>query len=381
MQHFTDHLRGRLRYVIYLLGPLLAAAFLCMTLHQTDLAALWASMIAAKPGWVLLAFLTENLAHVLRAHRWRYLLGEKYRSLSLWPLWSGVILGYGVSLILPRIGEVGRPLYLARVSKVSVAESLATVCVERFLDLLMLPVLFGLSSLAVGGAFVQAFDSPLFQKQLFGLKLDLQGVSVLILLVCAAATLGLCALVRYYDSRPGLWLRHRLPRALATFLDKTIDGFTVLRSPRAALAIGIDSLLIWASYALAMYLLTLSIDLGGRPANGVMQSITLLTAAVFGVMFPTPGGLGPFGFAVSLLLHTVYAVPQLQANAYALLANVLLVILPVLLGSLVVLLVSGVRDRAVFELGRQGDVGEGEVRKQHDPGRGRDCHTRLRSLW
>jgi hypothetical protein len=106
-----------------------------------------------------------------------------------------------------------------------------------------------------------------------------------------------------------------------------------------------DTILIWAGYAFSMYLLTLSVDLDGIPTNGVLQAIILLTAATFGIMFPTPGGLGSYGFAVSLALHTIYAVPQLQANAYALLANVLLVILPAVMASVVVLLVVGSRSR------------------------------------
>ena len=88
MQHSTEPSRDWLRYVTYLVGPLLAAAFLWLSLRHLDLAALWASMIAAKPVWVVLAFLTINLAHVVRANRWRYLLGDKYRSLSLWPTGS-----------------------------------------------------------------------------------------------------------------------------------------------------------------------------------------------------------------------------------------------------------------------------------------------------
>lgn len=350
MQNSTESTPGRWRYITYIVGPLLAGLLLWLSLRHTDLAALWITMTGANPLWVLLAFLVMHAAHVMRARRWRRLLGEKYRMLSLWPLWSALMLGYGVNVVLPRVGEVSRPLYLSRVSVVGTAEALATVFVERYLDLIMLPVLLGLSFLAIGEAFMQAFEGPLFQKTFLGLKLDLQGISILILVICVATTLGLFVIVRSYNSRLGHWLRGKLPHAVVAFLDQTVDGLTVLRNRHVALATGIETVLIWSGYALSMYLLTLSIDLGGTPAHGAMQSIILLTAATFGIMFPTPGGLGSYGFAVSLALRTIYAVPQLQANAYALLANVLLVILPAVTASAIVLLVAGWRRRTPLML-------------------------------
>ena len=348
MLNATKATPSRLQYLKYVLGPLLAVLLLWLSLRRTDLSALWDTMMGANPLWIFLAFLVMNLAHIMRAHRWRYLLGDKYRRLSLWPLWSALMLGYGINTVLPRVGEISRPLYLSRISMVGTAESLATVFVERFLDLLMLPILLGLSLLAIGEAFMQAFDHPLFHKTFLGLRLDLQGISMLILGVCITAALGLIGLVYAYNRHLRHWCHRQLPHAIVAFLEQTVNGLTVLRGRQTALATGIDTLLIWTGYALSMYLLTLSIDLGGTTAPGVLQAIILLTAATFGIMFPTPGGLGSYGFAVSLALQTIYAVPLLQANAYALLANVLLVILPAVAASALVLLVSGRRRSPVL---------------------------------
>jgi glycosyltransferase 2 family protein len=339
----SSRLQSLLQYLKYVLGPLLAVLLLWLSLRHTDLSALWDTVMGANPLWIFLAFLVMNLAHVMRAHRWRYLLGNKYRQLSLWPLWSALMLGYGINVVLPRVGEISRPLYLSRISIVGTAESLATVFVERFLDLLMLPILLGLSFLAVGETFLQAFDHPLFHKTFLGLRLDVQGISLLILGVCSTAALGLIGLVYAYNRGLRHWCHRQLPHAIVAFVEQTVNGLTVLRGRQIALATGIDTLLIWTGYVLSMYLLTFSIDLGGTTAPSVLQAIILLTAATFGLMFPTPGGLGSYGFAVSLALQTIYAVPLLQANAYALLANVLLVILPAVVASALVFLVTGRR--------------------------------------
>ena len=110
MRNATVIPASRWQYLKYLVGPLLAGFLLWLSLRHTDLTALWATIVAAKPVWIVSAFVIINLAHVMRAHRWRYLLGDKYLGLSLWPLWSALMLGYGINVVLPRVGEVSRPL-------------------------------------------------------------------------------------------------------------------------------------------------------------------------------------------------------------------------------------------------------------------------------
>jgi uncharacterized protein (TIRG00374 family) len=333
----------------YILSLCIAAALLWFTLRRTDLTMLWHSMVTAKPFWMLAAFVTVNAGHLLRAHRWRYLLGIRHSSIPLGTLWSAVMIGYGVNVVLPRLGEISRPLYLARITPVSAAEALASVLVERVLDLLMLPLLLGVALIGIGEILFETFSGPAFRRQVFGLTLDVQGMALFILILCACLG-GLIALtLRYHTSRSAYWVRHHLP-AVATFLDNTIRGLTALRQAKALLITAVDTCFMWACYACAMYVLTLSVDLGGMPANAVMQSVVLVLASAIGLMFPAPGGLGSYAFAVSLALQTIYNVPELQANTYALLGNVVLVVLPGGIAAVGVLLVNGWRGRTSVPL-------------------------------
>jgi uncharacterized protein (TIRG00374 family) len=329
---------------------IIAAVFLWLTLRRIDLVVLWGSLMAANPWWLLLGFLITNIGHVLRAHRWRYLLSIRHRGVPLAILWTAVMIGYGINVVLPRVGEVSRPLYLARISQVSGAEGLASVLVERFLDLLMLPILIGIAFLGIGQTLFVAFDAPMFHKHVLGLTLDLKALTVMIIVLCVSLSGALCVIIRYYGRHAGGRLRRRVPQSVSTFLDNTVNGLTGLRGSQAWLITVFDSIVIWACYGLSLYVLTHSIDLGGIQGHAAIQAVVLLTAGSIGLMFPTPGGLGSYGFAVSLALHTIYGVSELQANAYALLANICLVILPGVVACMGIILVQGSRGRVSLPL-------------------------------
>jgi uncharacterized protein (TIRG00374 family) len=348
MEYFRPQERvvSKLKYILSL-G--IAVVLLWFTLRRTDLTMLWHSMVTAEPIWMLVAFVIINAGHLLRAHRWRYLLGTRHYSIPVGTLWSAVMIGYGVNVVLPRVGEISRPLYLARTTPVSVAEGLASVLVERFLDLLMLPILLGVALLGIGGVLFDTFSGPAFRRQVFGLTLDVQGIVILILILCAGMGVLIALTLRYHTSRSAYWVRQHLP-SVATFLDNTIHGLTALRQTRALLITAVDTFFIWTCYAVAMYVLTLCMDLGGVPANVIMQAVVLVLASAIGLMFPAPGGLGSYAFAVSLALQTIYNVPELQANTYALLGNIVLVVLPGGIAAAGVLLVNGWRGRASVPL-------------------------------
>jgi hypothetical protein len=260
------------------------------------------------------------------------------------------MIGYGINVVLPRVGEISRPLYLARISQVSGTEGLASVLVERFLDLLMLPILIGIAFLGIGQTLFVAFDAPRFHPHVFGVTLDLKALPIMIVALCVGLSGVIYVTVRYYGSLSGSRLQRRLPQAVNTFLDDTVNGLSGLRGLRAWLITVVDSFVIWACYALSMYLLTYSIDLGGIQAHAAIQAVVLLIAASIGLMFPTPGGLGSYGFAVSLALHIIYGVSELQANTYALLANICLVILPGVVASTVIILAHGCRGHVALPL-------------------------------
>ena len=75
----------------------------------------------------------------------------------------------------------------------------------------------------------------------------------------------------------------------------------------------------------------------------------MTAAAVLGLMFPTPGGLGSYHVAVQLALTDVYAVARDTASGVALLAHAISFI-PITILGITLFLLTRVRGQSVVDL-------------------------------
>ena len=122
-----------------------------------SVACVWLSMRDVRPAEVLGALGEANylgfvaamvltiLSFLIRAIRWRSLLSTPQR-LSTDSLFSAVMIGFMANNMLPlRLGEFVRAWALARREKMSKTTVLATVVVERVVDMLALLAILGVS--------------------------------------------------------------------------------------------------------------------------------------------------------------------------------------------------------------------------------------------
>jgi hypothetical protein len=78
-------------------------------------------------------------------------------------------------------------------------------------------------------------------------------------------------------------------------------------------------------------------------------SFVVTAAAVLGLMFPTPGGLGSYHVAVQLALADVYGVPRDVASGVALLAHAISFV-PITILGLALFAVTPMRGKKIEEL-------------------------------
>ena len=83
--------------------------------------------------------------------------------------------------------------------------------------------------------------------------------------------------------------------------------------------------------------------------QGVALERVVTAAAVLGLMFPTPGGLGSYHVAVQLALTDVYAVARDTASGVALLAHAISFI-PITILGITLFLLTRVRGQSVVDL-------------------------------
>lgn len=363
-------------------GLALSALTLYLFMRNLDVERVRAGLMQANWPLLLAAILLGYFGHLsLRAFRWGLMLQplkpKGAERLSFYNLFSTTAIGYAVSWLTPgRIGEIVRPLLLARREALPGASAIATVGLERILDAVTVLALASVSAIlapfwsSVGG------NEPIFRIPIVGWSLTFRGVrwlGVAGLLGCVTFLAVLRALVRegsgflQYLARKqasaGGLLRH-----VWTFARHLAEGATFLRDGARSLWISVCSLLIWGTLGLSIWLGLLAA--GVRiPFVGVFL---LLALSVIGIAVPTPGGAGTVHIAFQQGLVRLFGVePNLASVATVLYHPVMVYIPPVLFGLLFAWRdglsfsrlrhLAGKESPAIGSAGMSGSLGEGEV--------------------
>ncbi len=232
-----------------------------------------------------------GVAMVMRALRWRGILS--FRA----PVSAGMSLqalatGYAVNAALPaRLGEVFRADYLARRTGLSRSGVLASIFIERLLDLLAV-----VGVLAVGLGLAGGGDDASRHVLVGGAVVAAIGVGVLLLIATRLSQANAeAALSRLIARLPG-------GRAIATRLGAMLGDFAqllrVVGTPRFA-PIALGTLPIWAVEICSVWSIC--------GAVGVKLSLagmlSLMGGASLSTLLPTaPGYVGSYQFAFVLIL-------------------------------------------------------------------------------
>jgi glycosyltransferase 2 family protein len=224
----------------------------------------------------------------VRALRWRSFLSGP-RPASLDSLYSATMIGFMANNMLPfRLGEFVRAWALARREKVSKTMVLATVVVERVVDMLTLLGIMGITLLV----------HPIDRDSPAG-RMTQAGATVLI-----ALCLGLTAVIVFLERQPVLVrtlvrrLSARLPEQHrergVVALDHFVDGLGLFRDVPRLLWVFSLSFLMFGIFALGLQ--------ASMEALGIHlpwhAGLTLLVVTALGIMVPAaPGYIGTMNLA------------------------------------------------------------------------------------
>lgn len=97
----------------------------------------------------IILILITPIHFVTRSIRWNYLLKHEKKNVKFSNRFSSYAVGFTVSFIFPgRLGELVRPLYLAKKEKMSKGYVMGTIVVERTFDIIVMCFLLGVFILA-----------------------------------------------------------------------------------------------------------------------------------------------------------------------------------------------------------------------------------------
>jgi uncharacterized protein (TIRG00374 family) len=333
-----------------ILVSLLAIALLAWFLRDANLSDVWSRARDAHIGFLIVAFIAVPLSYITRAIRWQYLLAPLGPTRLATALRATVI-GFAALAVLPaRAGDVLRPYLLARQEGLPASATLATIVLERVLDLIVVLLLLAL--------YVWGLADPATLPARL-----LTPVEVSAALAAAAATV-LMVLMWLLASRPDrigalvLTLTRPLPARIGTRLADVAStfstGFASIRDPRTFLRAFAWTVPIWIVISVEAWAVTRALDIDmSLPGSFLLQALL-----VVGVAVPTPGGVGSFHEAYRIGVTTFFNAPNDRAVAAAILLH-LISFVPVVLAGVVLMARDGWSMGRLTALARAAGTAEG----------------------
>lgn len=273
--------------------------------------------------WIFVAIVMGLLSHVSRALRWQLLtcsMGYKIRFMNGF---MGVMIGYFVNILVPRMGEFTRCGVVSRYENVPFSKLLGTVVTERVIDMLILLVL----TLTVIVAQFQQIHIFLERNQDIEKKvvhmLNSWWMWGILLLLFAGMVWG--------------WKRSKGSRfyeRVKGFVNGLKEGILTIRNVEHKWLFIAHSLFIWLMYFLMMYVCFFCFKETSQLS--VIAGLTVFVIGSYGMVAPVQGGIGAWHFMVisALLLYLPDAAGmESVAKTFALLTHGTMTLLYIVVGA------------------------------------------------
>ncbi|MBR6177850.1 MAG: flippase-like domain-containing protein [Bacteroidales bacterium] len=294
-----------------------------------DIATLFNALEGTRWGWIVAIAVFYLTAHYSRAARWKLLLepfGYKTRNINLF---MSVLVMYLSNLAIPRSGEVLRCGIISKYEKIPFARCLGTVVTERIADLAIVLIVSAIVLASQWGFVAEMIAAnPDICQRIDMLKEYAIPISVILIGLTVAGILIVRMAIRRNifgigNKINGIWQQFR-------------DGLTTILHLKHRTLFILHTLYINFVYFYAVYL--------GFKAFGFTEHLTLATGlmvfvlATFGVIVPSPGGMGTWHFIVieTLAMYGVNRDPD--GRAFALVIHGLQDISFIILGALSLIL-------------------------------------------
>jgi glycosyltransferase 2 family protein len=297
----------RLRSALTWIGVLVSIVFAYLAVRDVQLGDVWDGLRSSNYLWLVPAVAMLAVTALIKAIRWRYLFAPETRPPTE-PVVTSVLVGYFFNSILPlRAGEVARVVALRRRAGTSIAESSATIIIERAYDVLILLVLL----------FVTAPWLPevTWIDTAAALAIALSATVVVAMIVLAVW--GLRPL--HFVLRPLARLPHLSTERVERLGASLGQGLAALQRPSLVLAAIGFTTLGWLAWAASTWLLMIGFHLD----VSFLAALLVVVATSLAMILPSaPSALGVFEAAVLVALGA-YGISDADALSFALVLHAL----------------------------------------------------------
>lgn len=258
----------------------------------------------ASTFWLLMTLAAFSVSNLSRGIRWNMMLRTFGKTPRLINAFLTINLGYFANLGFPRLGEIVRPAAMARYEKISLERVIGTVVVGRMVDVIFLLFITGIALLLgrerLWNRAVELAD--------FGDKVDTLQTLALFGGIAAVVMLALAWWQRQaiMDSTIG-----QKVLGIITGFGEGIQTVAKVKSPTLFV---LHSINIWVMYILMTWFVILAFSPTAH--LGVEPSLVTFVSGGWGIVIPSPGGMGTYHFLTGEALK-LYDIEALNAFSWS----------------------------------------------------------------
>jgi uncharacterized protein (TIRG00374 family) len=311
------------------IAVLIGALALYLAFRGVDLEALMAEFRRTNLWLILAGTGLLFVSHAFRAWRWQVIVRPMKARTSLWAAWKAIMAAYAMNNVIPRSGDLVRPYLFAKRESLFLSGTIASVLVEKVVDLLS-TILFILLALVLFPVELERGFPSLKGSMLWvGAVTVLALVLVLIMVFSADKTVAtIFRLTRKWPAK----FRDPIDRAATEFG----SGLKGVRAGGAG-AVLLGTLGVWAFYVLSMFAWLYAFPEAAFVSVGLVGAFFLRVVSGMAFLLPAPGGVGSYHYFISQALFRIFLVPLPSAIAYATLTHAAMYILTTVVGLTIVL--------------------------------------------
>lgn len=304
--------KGRILNIV--ISTLLLALFLYLAFRNVNLPELFNILKTTNYLYVFLGGLTGVVGgSFIRSIRWRYLLTPIKKDTKFNNLFSTIIIGYMVNNLIPRSGEVVRPVLFGKREGISRAAAFGTIIVERIIDTVMFLLMFGVCLIFFKNRITDAF--PEMNTAVIILSALSFLLTIWVLFTMFKTELSLKILKIFLKVFP-----QRIREKVDKIFVSLVFGFESLKKPDLLIKISFYSIVLWLVYLISTVIPFYSFGIlsGDITLWETIWDGNLLLVLISVSMFvPSPGATGPYHYIVKVTLTVIFSIENTKALGYA----------------------------------------------------------------
>ena len=258
----------------------------------------------ASTFWLLMTLVAFSVSNLSRGIRWNMMLRTFGKSPRLINAFLTINLGYFANLGFPRLGEIIRPAAMARYEKISLERVIGTVVVGRMVDVIFLLLITGIALL-------------LGRERLWNRAVELADLGDKLETVQSLAIFGGIAAVILLALA---WWQRRaimdssLGQKVLSIIKGFGEGLQTVAKVKSPVLFVLHSINIWVMYILMTWFVILAFS----PTShlGVEPSLVTFVSGGWGIVIPSPGGMGTYHFLTGEALK-LYDIDPLNAFSWS----------------------------------------------------------------